>query len=137
MIVVMAQSTDSPTGWPSFDHDSRPEFDRPPVIEVVLSAQFAPLGRMGIPHLGLLWDEFRDEFSEFEDKPALPPVIEHFGRQSPVGGAFRVLTEPSPDRCWFKNSTGTEMIQVQRELVRRYPEYRLTAKLRALLELPQ
>ena len=36
-----------------------PDFENPPVAEVVLSAQFEPLEHFQVPHIGLLWQEYR------------------------------------------------------------------------------
>jgi len=111
----MPHASDSPADWPSFDAASRPEFGRPPVVEVVLSCQFSPLMTLGMPHVGLLWDRYRLEFTEFEDKPALPHVVEHFGPSRPSSLEFRVVTEPAPERAWFKTKNGTHMLQIQRD----------------------
>ncbi len=66
MISMMSHDADSPPNWPSFGKATRPSFERPPVIEVVLSAQFAPLSELRVPHLGLLWNDYKSEFPEFD-----------------------------------------------------------------------
>ncbi len=109
MIRAMPNHLDTPEGWPEFS-EGRPEFGKPPVIEVVLSAQFSALTRMGVPHIGLLWDVFRTDFPKFEDQSALQHVIEHFGPPKRVSFGYKVATTPAPDRCWFVSSDGSEMI---------------------------
>lgn len=91
-----------------------PDFKKPPVIEVVLSAQFEPLLSFSAAQFGRLWERYRKEFPETEDKPALSRVFERFEAHRP---AFELELgfEPKPIRCWFKNKNGSELIQVQRD----------------------
>lgn len=113
-----------------------PRFERPPVVEVALGAQFKPLSPLGIPQLGLLWGHFRDRFPKVEHQPPLPHEIERRGVrfQRPID--IRVL-EPNAvlvPRLWMIRESGTELLQVQQDrFVRnwrryqdggvRYPEY--------------
>ena len=41
-----------------------PDFENPPVIEVVCGVSFAPLTDLKAVHLGLLWERFRDRYPE-------------------------------------------------------------------------
>ena len=94
----------------------RPDFTNPPVVEVVLSAQFEPLIQLGVPQLGALWERvYRTEFPRTEDKAPLPPVFESFERPKQRPLSVEIVSEPLPPRCWFVNRTGTELLQVQRE----------------------
>ncbi len=99
------------------DSDSLPlpEFDRPPVVETVLSAQFKPIADMRTVHYGLFWRQIRDTYPGTEEKPALEPSFERFG-----GGPkrtprlhFEAKDEAHPERMWFSNREGTELIQLQ------------------------
>jgi uncharacterized protein (TIGR04255 family) len=54
------------------------DFDDPPVVETVLSAQFEPLPSVQTAHLGLLWEEYRASFPKSAEHPPLDPVIEQF-----------------------------------------------------------
>jgi uncharacterized protein (TIGR04255 family) len=94
---------------------SLPDFAAPPVTEVALSVQFDPLTVLRTPHLGLLWQDFRDRFPKTEEHSPLPPVIEKFGLigLAPIGVRFEA-TPPVP-RCWFLNEAGTKLIQVQQD----------------------
>jgi uncharacterized protein (TIGR04255 family) len=96
------------------DFPPLPEFNRPPVIEVVLSLQFEPLAKMQVQHLGFLWSIFKDQFPKVETKPPLDPVIEIF-EQKPARPTmrFEVGEFPLLPRVWFVSSTGSEIIQVQ------------------------
>ncbi len=94
-----------------------PSFDRPPVVEVVLSVQFEPLVSLHTPQLGLLWKEFEARFPKTEDQPPLPPSIEQFGRRSmpPVSFSIQEIDGATPPRVWFLNREETELIQVQQD----------------------
>lgn len=114
-----------------------PRFDRPPVTEVALGAQFKPVAGLGVPQLGLLWGAFRNQFPRVEHHPPLPHEIERRGvrvQQSPfqiqlVEGAGGAIP-----RLWMINADNTELLQVQQDRFVRnwrrrgasealYPEY--------------
>lgn len=98
-----------------FEH--LPEFDDPPVVETVLSAQFEPLSAVQTAHLGLLWGEYRAAFPRVGERPRLDPVIEQFpepptGR---IGLRLQTYEKPPISRLSFANEQGNEMIQVQND----------------------
>ena len=92
-----------------------PEYDNPPVVEVVLSVQFSPLLNTG--HLGLMWGRFRDRFRTLEEKSPLQPMIELFGvkhfqiSEHQLRLSFSEI--PPTPRCWLINETEKSLIQVQ------------------------
>jgi uncharacterized protein (TIGR04255 family) len=80
--------------------DKLPEYERPPVSEVVTGLYFNKLPLL-MPHFGLLWQEFRKEYPKFEEAPPLVPD-----------------PDTSPDdaflpRVWFTTNDQTGLIQVQ------------------------
>jgi len=97
-----------------------PDFNTPPVVEVVLSIQFDDL--IGFRHVdvGPLWDIFRDDFPSVSEHPPLAPEFEIFGhpgseqppvlRMSPIAQFFSV---PPMPRFWFENDQKTEIVQFQ------------------------
>jgi len=93
-----------------------PDFKKSPVVEVALSIQFPPLKGVKNAHFMRLWtDVFRKDFPETEEQPPLNHVLERFG--TPTPGNVRIQLEaglPVP-RYWFKNTDGTELVQVQRD----------------------
>ena len=109
-----------------------PEFDNPPVVEVVLGVQFRPLP--GLHGLGLapLQAVWRDMFPISQEYPPLMPVIEG----DPQGaGKLQLSLLPVPAvRQWFVSESGNELVQLQpdRLLVNwragdtaeKYPRYR-------------
>ena len=92
----------------------RPDFNKPPVTEVVLSLQFDPIQGFDVPHFGLLWDRYRKNFPDVSTKSPLPPVFETYGSpQSNQIVRFQLTQDPEIPRCWFESVKGTELIQVQ------------------------
>jgi uncharacterized protein (TIGR04255 family) len=90
-----------------------PEFEKPPVIEVVLGVQFSPLAALSAGHMGLLWNKFRKEFPQTQDQPPLPRASERFDKPEPP--SFRIEPASMTPRCWFLNQDGTELLQVQQD----------------------
>lgn len=98
--------------------DHLPDYDAPPLNEVVLGIQFADLNSMSAIHAGLFWDRVRKGFDKHTEQPPLSPVYEVFGG---VERAHRhqVMLELMPaapmNRFWFINADDTELIQIQRD----------------------
>lgn len=94
-----------------------PDYDDPPVIEVALSVQFEPLKALRTPHLGLLWERYRERFPRIEEQAPLPRVFETFGGQPEPGPPFRLqlVERPEPPRVWFLNDAQTELVQIQQD----------------------
>lgn len=89
-----------------------PNFDRPPVIEVVLSLQFEGAA-LQVQHIGLLWQRFRDRFPQVQTKPPLDPVIEDLRKQPSRALRFELAEMPLLPRTWFIAASGDELIQIQ------------------------
>src|SRR5690348_4363351 len=84
---------------------ARPEYERPPITEVILGVGFEPLHALFAPHLGLLWEKYRADFPKVEEKPLLngPGDKLEFGEVPPLS------------RVWFSEESGNRLIQVQRD----------------------
>ena len=94
-----------------------PDFERPPVTEVVLGVQFKTDKPLRAPHLGLFWRTVGDDFPNFREQPPLVPQIEALDADAPaaspeVGIQIGMGTIPSP-RCWFLDPSGNKLIQLQ------------------------
>jgi uncharacterized protein (TIGR04255 family) len=82
-----------------------PGYRNPPINEVVCGMRFHTPEKLRIPHIGILWDKFRDEY----------PVIQH---SHPIAGPQGdipldyVLGLPLP-RIWFINKSDDQLIQFQ------------------------
>lgn len=93
-----------------------PEYSRPPVIETVLGVQFRPLANFSVPHFGLYWAKIQDKYPSYEVQLPLGPIIEEFGegQWKNVGVNIELMQIPEV-RCWFKDGSGTKLIQLQRD----------------------
>jgi hypothetical protein len=93
-----------------------PKFKKPPVVEVVMGTQFAPLAGMHVGHIGLLWERLRAKFPHLEQQPKLPHVIERRGVQQamPPSISFLPPSEMIP-RVWLRSANDSELIQVQND----------------------
>jgi uncharacterized protein (TIGR04255 family) len=100
----------------TLEHDL-PDFDNPPVVETVLSAQFERLTALRSVHLGLFWQRVRREFPNVEEHPALAPILEQAGEPVPQTVQLRFQPQeglPSP-RLWLLNQGGSELMQIQND----------------------
>lgn len=97
--------------------DGLPEFDRPPLAEVVLGIQFDPLVDLTSAKLGDVWKLFRDHFPKSEDHPPLAAAFERLDvpaqpRELQINLDF--MRPPLP-RCWFISEGGDEVLQFQQD----------------------
>lgn len=84
--------------------DSSPNYENPPINEVVCGVAFTPLERFKISHFGLFWYQILEQFPRCEQAPPLGNVDEI------VEPEFAV---PVP-RLWFINQEDDHLIQLQR-----------------------
>lgn len=93
-----------------------PEFERPPVDEMVMGVQFDPLHNLHAAHLGLFWSRIRREYPHTEDQAPLSPTAEpsEIKPSAPTVSAIALTVPPLP-RCWFLSEDKTQLIQVQRD----------------------
>src|SRR5579875_1110491 len=91
-----------------------PEFERPPVDELVMGIQFAPLPNFHAAHFGLFWTRIREEYPHTEDRAPLGPVIES-SEIKPPSSVVEFTAQPLLPRCWFLNEDKTQLILVQRD----------------------
>jgi uncharacterized protein (TIGR04255 family) len=88
-----------------------PDYDNPPVNEVVIGIQFDRTAVTG-PHVGLFWQELRDEFPKPSEQPALEPRIEVF---QPLRFSAPILQFGSwlGTRHWLTSEDDVQLIQIQ------------------------
>lgn len=89
-----------------------PDYDNPPVIEVVYGVQFEPLG-LQCPTIGLFWQAVRQEYPSFAENPPLAPVIERFDPDRRTETQIELMARPPLPRLWFIDRTENWLIQVQ------------------------
>jgi uncharacterized protein (TIGR04255 family) len=91
-----------------------PDYEKPPVIEVVSGIQFKPVKGLTGPYLGTLWEKFKPDYPRVKEVAPLAPVIELFddtpGREMVSFENLFGLT-----RTWFETNDGNGLIQVQRD----------------------
>ena len=92
-----------------------PDFETPPVREVVCSVTYKYLDGFLVAHLGQLWEKFRDEYPKCEEKEPLGAVFEKLDAGGETERNVRLLTVPPMPRVWFSNEDDTRLIQVQRD----------------------
>jgi uncharacterized protein (TIGR04255 family) len=93
-----------------------PEFGAPPLTEVVLGAQFDVIPGFVTPHIGVIWQRFRDAFPYVEEHPPIPPVFETFGSAPQFAGiGLQLMTGAEMARVFFINKPRTELLQVQKD----------------------
>lgn len=91
-----------------------PDFEDPPLNEVVLGVQFSPLKEYQQIRAGEVWGLFKSEYPNVQELQPLEPVFETFGlpHQSTFGD-MRLIPGPWHNRYWFLRSTRDELIQFQ------------------------
>lgn len=77
------------------------DFERPPINEVSIGMQFAPLINFRSEHVGLFWSGLREDFPQVQQ--ALP-----FGKVAPPIDIF-----PMP-RFWFISKDDATLLQIQK-----------------------
>ncbi|WLD13783.1 TIGR04255 family protein [Planctellipticum variicoloris] len=91
-----------------------PEYELPPVIEVVIGAQFAPIAGFLPTHLGLFWQEIRREYPAVEVAAPLAPVVERTNFRSATElSQVEVAAVPPLPRMFFIDATSTWLLQLQ------------------------
>ncbi len=88
-----------------------PEYENPPVTEVVCGVFFEPV-KLLLPHFGLLWEKFRPEYPKFEEAIPLIRKITPSGETAPDPGDLAQIPLP---RLWFVSGDDTCVVQVQRD----------------------
>lgn len=86
-----------------------PDYKSPPVDEVVCGILFESLKQFLVPHFGLLWQRFKNEYPTCRHVDPLLPVVETIAGPKP--GEFAEIPLP---RVWFLHDDG-RIIQVQRD----------------------
>lgn len=98
---------------------SLPDYENPPLIEVVCGVIFTPIENILAPHFGLLWEKFKSDYPTCQEAPPLASVIESFDKLSPMSipvGDLLQFSEILPlPRIGFVHTTGSRVIQVQRD----------------------
>ncbi|MHB1033592.1 MAG: TIGR04255 family protein [Pirellulales bacterium] len=91
-----------------------PDYERPPVIEVVCSVQFDPIPGLHAPAIGLFWQQIREEYSRVEIKPPLAAVRETYPARLEAASVEMSVLPPLP-RTFFIDATDNWLVQIQQD----------------------
>ena len=93
-----------------------PDFQSPPVTEVVLGVQFNSVERFFSPHLGRVWEKFKSDFPHIEEHPVIQPSFETFGPHPQMQAiGLQLVTTAEMPRVFFVNNDRTQLLQVQKD----------------------
>jgi uncharacterized protein (TIGR04255 family) len=94
-----------------------PDYDQPPVTEVVVGVQFNSIDGFITAHVGRLWDLFSESFQDAEEHPPVLPTFETFGQTAPLLSGLTFGFPPifGMPRSFFINEDKTQVIQIQKD----------------------
>lgn len=93
-----------------------PDFERPPLHEVVMSVQFASLANYEHVHVGLLWEMFASRYpGRVEYHQPLPPSYETFGLGFQSALQLQIGSVADIPRVWFTSASRDQILQFQRD----------------------
>lgn len=91
-----------------------PDFSTPPIVELVLGAQFSPLTKLTSGHFGLFWKILGDEWVEPLDDIALDERFETFDNIRRIPSfQIRVGQQRLPNRFKITHKDQERLIQIQ------------------------
>jgi uncharacterized protein (TIGR04255 family) len=92
------------------------EFAKPPIIELVLGAQFSPLTKLTAGHFGLFWKELGGDWTEPGDGPLIEDQFELFDRprwSASMGVQVRLQPLRLPGRFTIRHRNKDRLLQIQ------------------------
>lgn len=88
-----------------------PNYHNPPIDEVAIGVQFAPINGLTEPYFGLFWSAIRELYPRVESKPRVEGPIENlFEAPSPVP-QFQFV--PPTGRTWYISEDDESLVQLQ------------------------
>jgi uncharacterized protein (TIGR04255 family) len=93
-----------------------PDFANPPIVELVLGAQFSSLTRLTAGHFGLFWKELGNDWTEPADAPLIEDQFELFDRpkwSTPTGLQLRLEPVRLPGRFTLGHRSKDRLLQIQ------------------------
>lgn len=90
-----------------------PEYERPPVIEVVCGLLFKEFTRFHAVHLGSFWQKLKPYYDHSREVAPLVPAFESFGEPAPLKLQFTDV--PPLPRTWLLTPKENGIVQVQRD----------------------
>jgi uncharacterized protein (TIGR04255 family) len=91
-----------------------PDFESPPVNEVLIGVQFSPIPGYQQILAHEVWALFRDSYPLVEEQDSLEPTFETFGPPKAITGpSLKLLRGATPLRFWFLTAARDELVQFQ------------------------
>jgi uncharacterized protein (TIGR04255 family) len=93
-----------------------PDFANPPIVELVLGAQFSSLTKLTAGHFGLFWKELGDDWTEPGDATVIEDQFELFDRPrwgTPAGVQLRLEPLRLPGRFTLGHKSKDRLLQIQ------------------------
>lgn len=93
-----------------------PTFEKPPVVELVLGAQFSPLTKLTAGHFGLFWNELGPEWAHPSDGSIIEEQFELFDRPkwaTQTASQLRIEPVRLPGRFLIEHKAKDRLIQIQ------------------------
>jgi len=90
-----------------------PSFTDPPLLEVALAVEFAPLAEFGATVMADLARQWSDRYPHVQEHPPLPPNMA-VGFPSPTAGMIVSMGAPQI-RLWLLTEPGDRLVQLQRD----------------------
>lgn len=93
-----------------------PDYDRPPLVEVVFAASVEPLSLPIMELSALALEEFGDEFPIRQEQPPMRMARESFDNPIPqLGPTLALLAGQPPIRLWLQSEDQTRLLQLQKD----------------------
>ena len=93
-----------------------PDYEKPPVIEVVYGLQFSPLPELRTPLIGLFWQSIKADYPKFKEMPPLAPLIERFDQEAPTEQPMLEFLQEAPlPRMFFLDDHENWVMQIQND----------------------
>lgn len=89
------------------------DFAYPPIVELVLGAQFSPLTKLTAGHFGLFWKELGADWTEPGDGPLIDNQFELFDRPKPTRVQLRLQPLRVPARFTLGHNNKDRLLQIQ------------------------
>lgn len=90
------------------------KFQKPPIVEVACSVNFALPRPLKTAHIGSFWALVRDEFPHTDDVAPIATIVEQ-PDQNPETIGIQFLNLPPLRRTWMTASDGKHLIQLQED----------------------
>jgi uncharacterized protein (TIGR04255 family) len=110
------KSTERDTRQSSASAPDLPDFERPPVNEVVIGLQFQSLAKMRVAHFGKYWQRIGKRYPHTEEHVLIAHQVESSEPALVKEGAqmeFEFGAMPLLPRCWFTDESKLHLLQVQ------------------------